>query len=70
MDILPVLKIGKLIVLYTPNAAHNESMNLIAELGLRGTVTIMDGGNRYQLYIRRANDNKHVWLCVLPDFDG
>jgi hypothetical protein len=50
MDILPVLKTGKLIVLYAPDAARTESMTLIAELGLRGAVTIMDGGNRYQPY--------------------
>ena len=40
MEILPVLKIGKLIVLYTPDAARTESMVLIAELGLHGAVTI------------------------------
>ena len=50
MNILPVLKIGKLIVLYTPDAARTESMALIAELGLFGPVTIMDGGNRYRPY--------------------
>ena len=50
MDILPVLKTGKLIVLYTPDAARTESMTLIAELGLRGAVTILDGGNRYRPY--------------------
>ncbi len=50
MDILPVLKTGKLIVLYTLDAARTESMTLIAELGLRGAVTILDGGNRYQPY--------------------
>jgi len=50
MDILPVLKTGKLIVIYTPDAARAESMTLIAELGLRGAVTIMDGGNRYRPY--------------------
>ena len=50
MDILPVLKIGKLIVIYTPDAAGSESMTLIAELGLRGAVTIMDGGNHYRPY--------------------
>lgn len=50
MDILHVLKIGKLIVVYTPDAARTESMTLIAELGLRGAVTIMDGGNRYRPY--------------------
>lgn len=50
MNILPVLKTGKLIILYTSDAAREESMTLIAELGLRGPVTIMDGGNRYKPY--------------------
>lgn len=50
MDILPVLKTGKLIVLYSSHAAREESMALIAELGLRGPVTILDGGNRYKPY--------------------
>ena len=50
MDILPVLKTGKLIVLFAPDTAQYESMTLIAELGLRGAVSILDGGNRYQPY--------------------
>ncbi|MCC6986402.1 MAG: hypothetical protein IT309_08235 [Anaerolineales bacterium] len=50
MDIFPVLKTGKLIVIYSPDAARAESMALIAELGMRGAVTIMDGGNRYRPY--------------------
>lgn len=50
MDILPILRTGKLIVLYSPKAARAESMRLIAELGLRGTVTVLDGGNRYKPY--------------------
>ncbi|HMR99265.1 MAG TPA: hypothetical protein PKE62_08410 [Anaerolineales bacterium] len=50
MDILPILKTGKLIAVYAPDAAGTESMTLIAELGLRGVVTILDGGNRYQPY--------------------
>lgn len=50
MNILPVLKTGKMIVLYTSDVARAESMILIAELGLRGAVTILDGGNRYQPY--------------------
>ena len=50
MNIIPVLKTGKLIVLYTLDAARSESMTLIAELGLRGAVTILDGGNRYRPY--------------------
>ncbi|MCZ7547603.1 MAG: hypothetical protein M5U11_00395 [Anaerolineales bacterium] len=50
MDILPVLKTGQLIVLYFHHAACEEGMTLIAELGLRGPVTILDGGNRYKPY--------------------
>jgi hypothetical protein len=50
MDILPVLKTGKLIVIYALDAARTESMTLVAELGLRGAVTILDGGNRYRPY--------------------
>lgn len=50
MDILPILKTGKLIALFAPDGARNESMTLIAELGLRGAVTILDGGNCYQPY--------------------
>ena len=48
MNILPVLKAGKLIVLLGSHAVYHESMVLIAELGLRGPVTILDGGNRYK----------------------
>jgi hypothetical protein len=51
MDILPVLKKGRLVVLYAPGATRRESMTLIAELGLRGPLTIFDGGNRYQPYL-------------------
>ena len=50
MDIHPILKTGKLIAVYTSDAARTESMTLIAELGLRGAVTILDGGNRYRPY--------------------
>jgi hypothetical protein len=48
MNLLPVLRTGKLIVVYGTGAACQESMILIAELGLRGPVTILDGGNRYK----------------------
>lgn len=50
MNILPALKTGKLIVIYAPDAARNECMALIAALGLRGAVTIVDGGNCYRPY--------------------
>lgn len=48
MNLLPVLRTGKLFVIYGTGAACQESMNLIAELGLRAPVTILDGGNRYK----------------------
>jgi hypothetical protein len=48
MNLLPVLQTGKLIVLCGADSARAESMTLIAELGLRGSVTILDGGNCYQ----------------------
>ena len=48
MNLLPILRTGKLFVVLGPDAACHESMSLIAELGLRGPVTILDGGNRYK----------------------
>lgn len=50
MNTLHALKTGKLIAIYAPDTACTETMTLIAELGLRGPVTIMDGGNRYKPY--------------------
>ncbi|MCQ3935733.1 MAG: hypothetical protein DPW18_01675 [Chloroflexi bacterium] len=50
MNILPVLKTGRLIALFTPHAGREESMALIAELALRGAVTVLDGGNRFMPY--------------------
>lgn len=48
MNVLSVLKTGQWIVLLGPQAVCHESMLLIAELGLHGPVTILDGGNRYK----------------------
>ncbi|MEP0807252.1 MAG: hypothetical protein HRF47_17355 [Chloroflexota bacterium] len=72
MDILPVLQTGRLIALFAPHAAREESMALIAELALRGAVTVLDGGNRFMPYrvaqlLRRktldiASVSKHVVL--------
>jgi len=50
MNLLPVLQTGKLIVLYAPHAAREESAVLTAELALRGAVTVLDGGNRFMPY--------------------
>lgn len=44
------MKPTRLSIVLPPDAAGTESMTLIAELGLRGVVTILDGGNRYQPY--------------------
>ena len=50
MNLLPALKTGKLIVLYAPHAAREESALLAAELALRGALTVLDGGNRFSPY--------------------
>lgn len=47
---MPVLQTGRLIVLYAPHAARDESASLAAELALRGAVTVLDGGNRFLPY--------------------
>jgi hypothetical protein len=72
MNLLPVLKTGKLIVLYDLHAAREESAMLAAELALRGSVTVLDGGNRFipyrvaQLLRRKTVDvitaSKHVFI--------
>jgi hypothetical protein len=49
MDILPVLKKGRLVTVYAPGT--RESMGLIAEIALCGPLTIFDGGNRYRPYL-------------------
>jgi hypothetical protein len=50
MELLPVLQIGRLIVLHAPHAARDESAQLAAGLALRGSVTVLDGGNRFLPY--------------------
>ena len=60
MNILLALKTGKLIVVYAPDAARTESMMLVAELGLQGPVTIIDGGNRYRPYQVSAFLRRHT----------
>ncbi|MFZ5902750.1 MAG: hypothetical protein ACOYZ8_04280 [Chloroflexota bacterium] len=47
MEPLPALQTGRLIVLCAPHAARDESARLVAELALRGAVTVLDGGNRF-----------------------
>ena len=50
MDILPVLRKDSLIVVSSHNAARDEIAALSAELALRGSVTVLDGGNCFPFY--------------------
>jgi hypothetical protein len=50
MDILPVLSPATLAVVYAPGAARETISRLTATLALRGQVTVLDGGNRFQPY--------------------
>jgi hypothetical protein len=65
MELLPALQTGCLIVLYAPHAARDESVQLAAELALRGAVTVLDGGNRFLPYrvahlLRRKTVDVHA----------
>ncbi|MEI7847017.1 MAG: hypothetical protein WCK35_14560 [Chloroflexota bacterium] len=50
MDILSTLNPGTLIVICAPHAAREPISSLAAQLALRGPLTILDGGNRFQPY--------------------
>lgn len=50
MDILPALSPTTLAVIYAPGAARETISSLTAALALRGQVTVLDGGNRFQPY--------------------
>lgn len=50
MDILPVLRKDSLVVVSSHNAARDEVAALSAELALRGSVTVLDGGNCFPFY--------------------
>jgi hypothetical protein len=50
MEIIPSLQTGTLVVVYAPQAAREESSVIAAQLALRGEVTVLDGGNRFQAY--------------------
>ena len=50
MNILPALQTGSLVVVYANHAARDEISHIAAELALRGPVTVLDGGNRFQAY--------------------
>jgi hypothetical protein len=50
MDILTSLHTGALLVICAPHAAREQVAVLAATLALRGSLTVLDGGNRFQPY--------------------
>ncbi len=50
MELLPALRPGALLVICAPHAAREPIACLTAELALQGSVTVLDGGNRFQPY--------------------
>lgn len=50
MDILSTLHTGAFTVVCAPHAAREQVAVLAAELALRGPLTVLDGGNRFQPY--------------------
>jgi len=50
MELLPALYHGALLVVCAPHAAREPAARLTAELALQGSVTVLDGGNRFQPY--------------------
>lgn len=50
MDILPTLCNGKILVLCASRSDRETVSVLTAELALRGQVTVLDGGKRFQAY--------------------
>lgn len=50
MELLPALRPGGLTVVCAPHAASEPVSRLVAELALQGSVTVLDGGNRFQPY--------------------
>ena len=50
MDILPAITTGSFTVVCAQHSAREQITSVIAELALRGPVTVLDGGNRFQAY--------------------
>jgi hypothetical protein len=50
MNILPILRTGKIIVVSASRETREQIIMLTAELALRGAVTVLDGGNRFAAY--------------------
>jgi hypothetical protein len=54
MYVLPAITPGSFTVVCAQHAAREQITSVIAELALRGSLTVLDGGNRFQAY-RVAN---------------
>ena len=65
MDIPPLLKPNKMIVICTPSAGREQIAALIAELALCGAVTVLDGGNRFPAYQTARMLRRHT-ANILP----
>lgn len=63
MNILPSLRTGTLTIALAPHSAGEIMAALIAELALRGPVTVLDAGNRFMAY-RIAQLIRHRSLDV------
>jgi hypothetical protein len=50
MNILSTLHTNSLTVVCAPHAAREQVSALVAELALHGSLTVLDGGNRFQPY--------------------
>ena len=50
MDILPAITTGSFTVVFARHAAREQITSVIAELALRGPLTVLDGGNRFQAF--------------------
>jgi hypothetical protein len=50
MDILPTLQTGTLTVVCAPHAAREAVSVVAAQLALRGSLTVLDAGNRFRPY--------------------
>ena len=50
MNTLPIPQTGEMLVICAPHAARETISALVAELALHGSLTVLDGGNRFQPY--------------------
>jgi hypothetical protein len=66
MKLLPTLQNSKLLVVLGPHASQDLMSYLIAEVALRSSVTVLDGGNRFAAYeVARLLREKTVQLASI-----